>query len=370
VLEMLRNVLYIMQRSRSFRAILERKYRESAIFSHLLSVPLFAPLRATPARFERFVDDLRTKVQLLRCDPGQVIVRQGAPADDGFFLVRTGFVKVAQRRPGGEHILSYIGPGGYFGEIGLLTDLPEIRAAGIPLGVRTATCSALDHVELVRITARDFREIVSRAPDELRASLVAEALRRLEQNRAAPVRSPSLPLAEFLDQGLMNAQSLLVLDLEKCTRCDECTKACADTHEGVTRLVREGLRFARFLVASSCRSCLDPYCMVGCPVGSIRRRENREIIIEDWCIGCGKCAENCPYGNINMHPFPTGEYAPDPENRERKIPVVQQKATTCDLCRDLGPNAEPSCVYACPHDAAHRMTGRELIQLVERGWST
>ena len=98
----------------------------------------------------------------------------------------------------------------------------------------------------------------------------------------------------------MNAQSLLVLDLVKCTRCDECTKACADTHQGVTRLIREGLRFDKFLVASSCRSCLDPYCMVGCPVGSIRRRESREIIIEDWCIGCGLCAENCPYGNINM----------------------------------------------------------------------
>ena len=41
----------------------------------------------------------------------------------------------------------------------------------------------------------------------------------------------------------MNAQSLLVLDLEKCTRCDECTRACSDSHNGVTRLIREGLRF-------------------------------------------------------------------------------------------------------------------------------
>ena len=43
--------------------------------------------------------------------------------------------------------------------------------------------------------------------------------------------------------------------------------------------------------------------MTQCPVGSIRRKENLEIIIEDWCIGCGKCAELCPYGNINMHPL-------------------------------------------------------------------
>ena len=56
----------------------------------------------------------------------------------------------------------------------------------------------------------------------------------------------------------MEAQSLLVLDLEKCTRCDECVKACADAHDGVTRLVREGLRFDKYLVATSCRSCRDP----------------------------------------------------------------------------------------------------------------
>ena len=94
-------------------------------------------------------------------------------------------------------------------------------------------------------------------------------------------------------QGLMQAQSLLVLDLDRCTRCDLCVQACGTAHDGVTRLVREGLRFDHYLVATSCRQCRDPLCMVGCPVGSIRRRETLEIQIEDWCIGCGVCAENC-----------------------------------------------------------------------------
>ncbi len=101
----------------------------------------------------------------------------------------------------------------------------------------------------------------------------------------------------------MEAQSLLVLDLEKCTRCDQCVRACADAHDGVTRLIREGLRFDKYLVATSCRQCRDPLCMVGCPVGSIRRRNSLEVIIEDWCVGCGLCVRNCPYGNINLHPF-------------------------------------------------------------------
>ena len=81
----------------------------------------------------------------------------------------------------------------------------------------------------------------------------------------------TLPVDQFLDQGLMEAQSLLVLDLERCTRCDQCVRACADAHDGVTRLIREGLRFDKYLVATSCRQCRDPLCMVGCPVGSIRR---------------------------------------------------------------------------------------------------
>jgi Fe-S-cluster-containing hydrogenase component 2 len=124
-------------------------------------------------------------------------------------------------------------------------------------------------------------------------------------------------------------------------------------------LIREGLRFDKFLVASSCRSCLDPYCLVGCPVNAIKRLNSREILIEDHCIGCGKCADNCPYGNINMHSEPE-KMMDDPAHQGQKVAVVQQKATTCDLCRDV--DGQPSCVYACPHDAAHRMTGAELLE--------
>jgi Fe-S-cluster-containing hydrogenase component 2 len=358
---MLRNVLYILQRNKRSRAWLDERYRERTINNHLRGVAVFAELLQDDTRFGRFVDYLRPRVALLRLTPGEALFRQGDPADH-FYLVRLGFIKVTQHRPGGEEVLRYIGPGGYFGEIGLLAHLPEVGGMAPP-GVRTATCSALDHVDLVRIAGDDFRHILDLFP-EIREHLIAVAVKYLEDDERNRRQVQTVPLGEFLGQGLMNAQSLLVLDLERCTRCDECTKACADAHDGVTRLIREGLRFDKFLVASSCRSCLDPYCMVGCPVGSIRRRNSREIIIEDWCIGCGKCAQNCPYGNINMHPFPTGEKVADPNDAGRTVAVVQQKATTCDLCADL--DGQPSCVYACPHDAAFRMTGKELLDLVQR----
>jgi CRP-like cAMP-binding protein/Fe-S-cluster-containing hydrogenase component 2 len=364
VLEIQRNVLYILQRSKKSKAMLDARYRSRSIDNHLRSVPLFATIAESDGEFQRLVDSLRPQVELLRINNGETIFNQGDLAD-AFYLIRTGFVKVTQRHIGADHVLNYIGPGGYFGEIGLLTGLPEIQAMGVAPGRRTATCAALDHVDLVRISAESFRSLLDEFP-AFRTQVVKLAIDRLRENEKTLHDIENSSLSDFLDQGLMNAQSLLVLDLEKCTRCDECTKACSDAHDGVTRLIREGLRFDKYLVASSCRSCMDPYCMVGCPVGSIRRLGTREILIEDWCIGCGKCAENCPYGNINMHSLPA-ESRPDPSDASKKVAVIQQKATTCDLCREL--DGQPSCVYACPHDAAHRMSGPELLNLVREAQS-
>jgi len=338
--EMLRNVLDIIQRNKTLKAQLDANYRRRALDDHLRSVPMFATLD------QKFIDILRDKVELVRYTKGDVICQQGDVADS-FYLIRLGFVKVSEPHPGGELVLAYLGRGGYFGEIGLLGG-----------GIRTATCTALDHVEVVRIHGEEFHRMVGRFP-EVRRSLETLVRERQEQNRQRLATATSMPLDSFLAQGLMEAQSLLVMDLERCTRCDACVRACADAHDGVTRLIREGQRFDKYLVATSCRHCRDPLCMVGCPVGSIRRRNSLEVIIENWCIGCGLCAKNCPYGNINMHPFTVLEN--DPVNAGRQMAVVKQKATSCDLCTDL---AEPSCVYACPHDAAHRVEPNEFFRWV------
>ncbi len=350
VLEMLRNVLDVMQKNKTFRAQLEANYRGRALGTHLRSVPIFANID------EDFVDVLRDRVELIRYSPGEIICEEGAPAD-AFYLVRIGFVKVSQKKGRDEMVLAYLPRGGYFGEMGLLQG-----------GVRTATCVALDHVEVVRILAPDFHQMLDRFPD-VRRDIEHMADERLRENVMQEKRNTlvaNAPLHQFLEQGLMEAQSLLVLDLEKCTRCDQCVKACAEAHNGVTRLLRDGVRFENYLVATSCRQCRDPRCMIGCPVGSIRRRNSLEVIIEDWCVGCGLCATNCPYGNITVHEFDkaTGDdtalqsvQADKDSSNSGKI----RKATSCDLCHDL---AEPSCVYACPHDAAHRVKPNEFFAQV------
>ena len=348
----------------SFKTELENKYRERSLNNHLRSVPLFATVN------EEFLQHLKENVELVSYNQGQVICKEGDDAD-AFYLIRSGMVRVAQAMPGGEMVRTYLSRGDYFGEIGLLRAIK-----------RTATCSALDAVDVVKIPAGEFNLMLEKFPD-VRAQLepVASARLAADQQKSLPV---GLHLDDFLNQGLFEAQNLLLIDLDNCTRCDACVRACATAHEGVSRLLRDGLRYDHFLVATACRSCRDPLCMTQCPVGSIRRKENLEIIIEDWCIGCGKCAELCPYGNINMHPLevmketktevksPTPGVPPTIKIEKKK--VTAYKANTCDLCTQL---STPSCVYACPHDAAKRVDPQRFFgdallaqeQVMQKQWS-
>jgi CRP-like cAMP-binding protein/Fe-S-cluster-containing hydrogenase component 2 len=333
----------------SFKTELDKKYRERSLITHLRSVPLFATVS------EEFLGYLRDHVELVSYNQQQVICRQGEESD-AFYLIRSGMVRVSQESPGGgEMVRRYLSRGDCFGEIGLLRSVK-----------RTATCAALDAVDVVKIPVSDFNAMLEKFPD-VRARLepVAEAWLDSDKKRAIPA---GLSLDDFLNQGLFEAQNLLLIDLDNCTRCDACVQACAKAHDGVSRLLRDGLRYDHYLVATACRSCRDPLCMTQCPVGSIRRKEDLEILIEDWCIGCGKCAELCPYGNINMHPLEVikevrTEVKSALPNEPPKIKIEKKKTTaykanTCDLCTQL---STPSCVYACPHNAAKRVDPRRFF---------
>ncbi|MFO0012716.1 MAG: cyclic nucleotide-binding domain-containing protein [Planctomycetota bacterium] len=361
VIEIGSNVLYMLQRNQASRKLLNEAYRRHALNSDLERLPIFKSFTRDETR------KIAEGAELMSVEPGQPIFREGETGDD-LFLVRLGYVKVSRKQGMREQVVNYIGPGnlngniGVFGEIGALSKLysaelsDDFRKNNYQPGIRTSSCTALDHVELVRIRAAQLAEIAASNPTFKKALI--DRTRQLLEWDLHRDSSENATKASFVAQGLYNAQSLLVLDLESCTRCDECTRACADSHGGETRLIREGLRFENFLVATSCRSCTDPYCLVGCPVNAIFREGDKEIVIEDHCIGCGQCATNCPYGNISMYGHQDG-YRTD---GERKIPIIRQKATTCDQCKSIG--GTPRCVYSCPHDAAFRMSGEELRQAV------
>ena len=103
---------------------------------------------------------------------------------------------------------------------------------------------------------------------------------------------------ETVEQPVKIDNDLYVRDYAKCILCYQCVDACVAAHDdGRTRLYLDGPRFENYLVPISCRSCLDPVCMIGCPVGSINRGDKGEIVIENWCIGCGMCVAACKEEN-------------------------------------------------------------------------
>ena len=345
VLEVRKNVLYVLQRNKVARELLDRVYRERALTEHLRAGQLFKGLTDDQSR--RCLEYLNGGADLdfVLVDPGEVICREGERAAD-FYVIRLGFVKVHRTVNGRDVALAQLRPGDLFGEVATLSGLSPRVARALPdgriPGQRTATCTALDHVELVRVPATTFAGLLAAHPD-VRQVLEARCLEVLAQNREVSADVGST-LEQFLDQGLFEGQKLLVIDLEKCVRCDDCVRGCVRAHDdGHSRLVRDGLRFGNYLVATACRSCHDPACLVGCPVDAIHRRAGAlSIQIDDHCIGCGLCAHNCPFGNITMVPA-----AAHSQDRARQ-------AVTCDLCDSVPGQPGPACVRACPHGCLER----------------
>lgn len=282
-----------------------------------------------------------------------------------------------RREHRGARTLNYLGKGEILGEIGLLNGQP-----------RSASCLAFDQrdrgqeqlkqdleanpsrVELVKLDREDLAAISPAFRRTLEA-IKDKRIANLKENipvRAAPVRSLQSQSPEFEKLGLVQGQRLMLIDLEKCTRCGACVEACVDAHaDGRNRLYLDGPRFDKYLVPVTCRSCLDPVCMIGCPVGAIARGDNGEIRIRNHCIGCQLCADQCPYGSIHMsdRELATTE-TPSLFQLETGVVLKEftQKAVVCDLCSSLS-SGQPSCVYACPHDAAMRVDSREFFGISE-----
>lgn len=387
VYEVTRNILDVAQRAESARDVLSLVYTRNALFSSLerksddpnepsLFEGLSGADRAAVVKLltEGIRDESKKVVDpgtlkptdeegrkniypvidpdanliratLRRCQRDEKIVIEGEKAQD-FYIIRYGTVKVSIEVEDREVIVAKQSENEYFGEIALIQD-----------GRRTATITALDTVELVRIPKKLFLEMIRRFPSMKEKFESAAAARMVRGQQAKPVVNNYL--SDYLNQGLYQGRNLLVLDLHSCTRCDECTRACADSHgDGYSRLLREGMRFGRFLVAASCRSCYKPYCMDGCPVDAIHRSGTElHIKIDDHCIRCGQCERNCPYGAIQI---------PDKMEVAQKISIADT-AVNCDKCHDLVPTgADPFCVAACPHEAAFRMTGPDLYKRVTK----
>jgi Fe-S-cluster-containing dehydrogenase component/CRP-like cAMP-binding protein len=335
-------------KSAEFKARLDALYRERSLLPQLRACPLFQGCD------DQVLQQLGRRASLESCEPGQVVLEEGAPAD-AFYLVRSGFIRLAQAVGTGRAVVGYVSKGQSFGEVELLID---------ELTMSRFTASSVGYGELVRIGRDDFLSVV-RGQKDLEARLWASAVARLKASGFARGDVRQTEFLEFaLSEGLVEGNSVLVIDLDVCTRCDDCVRACAETHDGRPRFVREGDKRGNLLVARSCFHCQDPVCMVGCPTGAIRRANVGDVveIKEQICIGCGTCAGNCPYDAIVMHDTQTLWPANALPKHLRDTP--RAVASKCDLC--YSSSAGPACVRNCPHHCAFRVSSVDEFRALQK----
>lgn len=134
------------------------------------------------------------------------------------------------------------------------------------------------------------------------------------------------------------------VDLDRCSGCKACVTACHtlngldhnETWRDVGLLIG-GTTFSPVLqhVTTACHHCLEPACMIACPVDAYEKNSVTGIVkhLDDQCFGCQYCTLACPYDVPKYH---AGKG------------IVRK----CDMCSDRLTHGEaPACVQACPHEA-------------------
>jgi NADPH-dependent 2,4-dienoyl-CoA reductase/sulfur reductase-like enzyme/Fe-S-cluster-containing hydrogenase component 2/CRP-like cAMP-binding protein len=330
---------------------------------------------------------------------------QERPARETVHILLEGIVKVARQKsiPNtyevSERIIAYRQSGDYFaGGLDLLGDS------------RAVTATAINRTHVAEIPYLAIQFLFQRYPEveqRFRMRLQEYMASNLSmQTGAIPAITISSAAAvdamlkanfhALVDDGVVEGTEVLVIDLDTCIHCSECEEACARRH-GRSRMNRKGVVLNNLTVVTACRQCQDPVCML-CSRAGIARLPNGEVYITDSCIGCGICAERCPYDAISIvdienevesealsgwqrfsEIFHKGIVT---ERQRRKLPVLNGQAASsgkgsvtpgplerplqyagyeemrkkvaikCDLCAGYNDQA---CVQACPVGAAFRV---------------
>lgn len=330
---------------------------------------------------------------------------QGRPARETVHILLEGIVKVARQKvlpdtlEVSERIIAYRQSGDYFaGGLDLLGDSRAVSATAI-----NRTHVAEIPYLAIQFLFQRYPEVEQRFRLRLQEYMASNLSMQTGEFPAISVSSPAavdaMLKANFhalVDDGVVEGTEVLVIDLDTCIHCSECEEACARRH-GRSRMNRKGVVLNNLTVVTACRQCQDPVCML-CSRAGIARLPNGEVYITDSCIGCGICAERCPYDAISIvniedevesealsgwqrfsEIFHKGIIT---ERQRRKLPVLNGQAASsgkgsltpgplekpqqyagyeemrkkvaikCDLCAGYNDQA---CVQACPVGAAFRV---------------
>lgn len=345
---------------------IEQLYRTNSLELHLRETEFLRNLPpdaiaaiADVARFETYgnfqwnqkFETTKTQDISERILSEPLIVEQGGYVN-GLILIRSGFARLSRQHGEGHQTIAYLGKGQMLGLRELAHNWNTGEQRPWMLSLR-----AVGYVDVLTIPAESVERLIlpRLRHDQVPAPLPSLESVEIPRNRRLSQRDDSMDrgLMEFLvEKRFVNGTQAMVIDLDRCTRCDDCIRACAQTHDNNPRFNRTGQKHDHWMVANACMHCLDPVCMIGCPTGAIgRQQEDGFVTINDaTCIGCSTCANSCPYDNIQMVEVNDRKGNPMVD-QESGLPIV--KATKCDFCVDQF--GGPACQRACPHDALIRI---------------
>ncbi|RWB32233.1 MAG: 4Fe-4S dicluster domain-containing protein [Mesorhizobium sp.] len=160
----------------------------------------------------------------------------------------------------------------------------------------------------------------------------------------------------------------MVLNLDRCIGCWACAIACKQENS-----IGEGLWWQKVATVGgasldtssgvfpdiqkhyqprNCFHCADAPCIPVCPTGAIVKRPDGIVqILQELCVGCGKCEPACPFDAIEMNvvapKLPEGlENGHGAAEVAPRVAGVVEKCSFCSHRVDAG--RDPACVAACP----------------------
>jgi len=383
ILEVHRPALRLLRKLPKFGENLDNTYRNHGRDAALESIKLLAGLSS------QMIAELKNYSAFKVFGKNHVLFRENEPINR-LYIIKEGWARRTQGPPGRE-VEDFVGHGYCFGIEGVA------REGRWPYGI-----TLMGRTEVFEISVSRLRQNYA----------LQEALLKVIAPHAPPpigsfvnykpaVHDEMLAAQErLIDTGLVDGTNLLVMDMDLCVRCGNCSLACHKIH-GQSRLLRRGVHVTRLeaprtsavqsaLSPEVCMHCADPECLTGCPTGAIGRFGMGQVDIDPkTCIGCGDCATQCPYNAISMVPRRPKQEANGKPNLKTKLqeylrlrpdpipPSVDATedlvAIKCNLCSDREKMNPPgakrraySCEENCPTGALARVRPREYFTEIGR----
>ena len=373
ILEIQRPALRLLRKLQAFGQALDLSYRSHGRDN------IIEELKQAISLTPQMAQELKTIASFRVFSKNHILFREKASVDRVFFI-KQGWLRRSVL-PDGE---DFLGHGFWFGVDGILKEAAWPYSATLMGRTEVLELSIKRLRQNAQLREMLDRQLMGFAPPGFGALVSTVAAVREKETHAQKA---------LIETGLVDGTNLLVMDMDLCVRCGNCSLACHKIH-GQSRLLRHGIHVTRLerpspralqsvLSPSVCMHCQDPECLTGCPTGAIGRFSAGQIDIDPkTCIGCGDCATQCPYNAISMvsrkgktEPATQGfawrlqdllRLSPDP------LPAAVDAtddllAVKCNLCSGTSMNPPESktpayaCEENCPTGALARINPREYF---------